>query len=84
MTLQDCGRFDVIKEECNTNNFAGPQCSDSQFTCSQSRQCIEGSKRCDRNNDCPDGSDEFNCPLGLLNYSLDYGRAFDHVIRICF
>ncbi|KAL5252880.1 hypothetical protein ACHWQZ_G015595 [Mnemiopsis leidyi] len=43
-------------------NCDGPECADTQFTCTASRECIDETKRCDRNNDCPDGSDEFNCP----------------------
>ncbi|XP_069750812.1 sortilin-related receptor isoform X2 [Narcine bancroftii] len=44
-----------------TSRPAG-RCSNAEFSCSLSHNCIPNWKRCDGHQDCRDGSDEFKCP----------------------
>ena len=39
----------------------GKKCKDWQFTCGNGH-CIFQTWRCDNETDCPDGTDEVNCP----------------------
>ncbi|GAB1600507.1 low-density lipoprotein receptor-related protein 2-like [Argonauta hians] len=49
--------LDTDKKTCIAN------CSTSQFRCGEPySRCISIFERCDKYADCPDGSDEFNCP----------------------
>lgn len=58
-----CGEKDMkINGVCvPTNSSVDSNCSHSHFTCSNGR-CIPATWLCDRDDDCRDGSDEFDCP----------------------
>lgn len=45
-------------------------CSDGEFVCGVSRECVPTSKVCDFRRDCSDGSDEINCGKMFLFLSL--------------
>ena len=38
-------------------------CENGQFTCTNGN-CINENYKCDADNDCIDGSDETDCPIG--------------------
>ena len=45
-------------------------CGEENFNC-QDGTCVPLGARCDKNNDCPDASDEKNCTLLITNPSYD-------------
>ncbi|XP_067006333.2 very low-density lipoprotein receptor isoform X2 [Anabrus simplex] len=42
----------------------GGTCPPDSFMCMDGSQCVEMAKRCDGLEDCPDGTDEYNCVKG--------------------
>jgi len=56
-------QFRVSVNCCTADGLVTPAavtCSSDEFTCS-SGECVELKYRCDRDYDCRDGSDEFDC-----------------------
>lgn len=43
-------------------NFSD-QCGDDQFYCKDGSRCIDSSLVCNNHPECPDNSDEFDCPV---------------------
>lgn len=58
-------------------------CGPEQFQC-DNKQCIESTKYCDRIIDCPDLSDEVNCPPHVCEsgqFQCDSGTCIDESLK---
>lgn len=47
-----------------------------QFKCTCGH-CVPGESRCDGTTDCPDGSDELNCPCKRDQFKCDNGSCIN-------
>ena len=50
-------------------NCTYKECTDEEFTC-QNSKCIKKTYRCDKEDDCGDNSDEFNCGKSTVTFYL--------------
>ncbi|KAL1235622.1 Neurotrypsin [Trichinella pseudospiralis] len=55
------------------------ECDKDETICTGTKICISKEFLCDYEKDCPDGSDELNCPNWLRNFTQTRGKQIQHV-----